>query len=98
MTPEEYRRKNARQGELASAICYRPLTKEEGAEFDALVDELDAYLCSLDPFALDPTPQKPKPQKPLFGQDRPKTVQRPLFIGADDLPGQQYLVDPFAQE
>lgn len=26
-----------------------------------------------------------------------KTVQRPLFIGANDEPGQTYLIDPFAR-
>ena len=51
-----------------------------------------------EPLQLDRRPEKPKPQKPVFGHDRPKTVQRPRFIGADDLPGQQYLIDPFAQE
>ena len=45
---------------------------------------------------LQPTPRTGKRGKPTFGQDRERMRQQKLFIGADDLPGQLYLADPFA--
>lgn len=52
----------------------------------------------VEPFALQSPTRKGKPGKPTFGQDRERMRQQSLFVGADDLPGQQYLIDPFASQ
>jgi hypothetical protein len=55
-------------------------------------DQLDLIdACWFEKFHL--LPAKREPRRERF-EDRPAT-QRPLFIGANDLPGQTYLLDPF---
>ncbi len=42
--------------------------------------------------------QPPKRERSADRFENRPAKQRPLFIGADDLPGQTYLLDPFGQE
>lgn len=46
---------------------------------------------------LRPPPRR-KPARKNHLAEKPPTWQPALFIGAADLPGQQYLIDPFTGE
>jgi hypothetical protein len=111
MTDQEYSRKCQRHKQLTQQMLRDGgLSRSSQREMARIQEEVrDALLQAgalrdgdvpfqTDLLQMNATPEPPKPQKPVFGQDHEPTRQRALFIGADDLPGQQYLIDPFTQE
>ena len=56
--------------------------------------ELEDATKTADRFELQRAPTR-QPTRERF--ENVKTVQRPLFIGANDEPGQTYLIDPFSR-
>ena len=77
----------------STGCCQRCARDAAAVKMLALAMPLDDPGSDAEPFQLVPPKAEHQPER---FENRP-TIQRPLFIGADDLPGQTYLVDPFGK-